>query len=384
MSDKKVDPALTLKQLSAGIASIAHSAAVQGPKHLFGAISGVIQQAADWLMDAKRAQYGLAVTRIVLGLMALSMLMANFSTRYYTFGNASRWTGDLANPVSDFPTIFPFSIAHSLLQSNFGLNVLYFSLMVLSVTLILGWRLRITLPVFFVLWVGFIESQDMVGDQSDNIVRMTLLGMLFADSGLRWSLDARRRSHVSVDGSIIVRLNNGAPIFPSWLTNLAHNLVLVVLTCQVCFVYVSGALYKSAGDPWKQGYAIYDTLNVLQFSTWPELASLLSFWAPAVAALSIGTIVVQVAFPGALLHRWTRIPAMLAIFGFHLGIALFMGLPWFSLSMIAIDFIFIRDVTWRRLISWVKRSAHSRVPIPEDVLQATELEQVEKPETIRV
>lgn len=384
MSMQKSDFGQALKMLPSALANIASAAAIQGPKHLIRSIAGVVEHVADWLMNAKRAQYGLAVTRITLGMMALSMLIANFSTRYYTFGNASKWTGDLDKPVSDFPTIFPFSISHALLQSNVGLNILYIVLVFLSMALIFGWRLRITLPVFFVLWVGFIESQDMVGDQSDNIVRMALLAMIFADSGLRWSLDSRRRLKAENAGSIFARLKNGAPVFPAWLTNLAHNLVLVVLTCQVCFVYVSGALYKSAGDPWKQGYAVYDTLNVLQFSTWPELAEILSIWAPGVAALSIGTIVVQVAFPGALLHRWTRIPAMLAIFGFHLGIALFMGLPWFSLSMIAIDFIFIRDVTWKRLISWVRRSASDRDPIPREVIESTECELIEKPEPARV
>ncbi|MER8027156.1 HTTM domain-containing protein [Glutamicibacter protophormiae] len=384
MTTQKFISSQDLKKIPSAAINIACAAASQGPKHLIRSISSVFERITDWLLNSKHAQYGLAVTRIVLGLMALSMLMANFSTRYYTFGNASKWTGDLDNPVSDFPTIFPFSISHALLQSNAGLNILYILLVFLSITIILGWRLRINLPIFFVLWVGFIESQDMVGDQSDNIVRMTLLAMIFADSGLRWSLDSRRRLKAESKGSIFARLKNGAPVLPAWLTNLAHNLVLVVLTCQVCFVYVSGALYKSAGDPWKQGYAVYDTLNVLQFSTWPELAQILSIWAPGVAALSIGTIVVQVAFPGALLHRWTRIPAMIAIFGFHLGIAFFMGLPWFSMAMIAIDFIFIRDVTWRRLISWVKRSVSGREASPKVAGEAKESEVIEASELVRV
>jgi hypothetical protein len=33
---------------------------------------------------------------------------------------------------------------------------------------------------------------------------------------------------------------------------------------------------------------------------------------------------------------------------FHIGIGVLMGLPWFSLAMIGIDFIFIRDRTWMK------------------------------------
>lgn len=38
--------------------------------------------------------------------------------------------------------------------------------------------------------------------------------------------------------------------------------------------------------------------------------------------------------------------ALIGILGFHIGIAVLMGLPWFSLTMVAIDAIFIRDRTW--------------------------------------
>src|SRR5699024_11416574 len=54
-------------------------------------------------------------------------------------------------------------------------------------------------------------------------------------------------------------------------------------------------------------------------------------------------------FPMMLLRRPTRIIALFGIGSFHVGIAVLMGLPWFSLAMIAIDAIFIRAATWARL-----------------------------------
>jgi len=89
-------------------------------------------------------------------------------------------------------------------------------------------------------------------------------------------------------------------------------------------------------------------------------------WSVAIA--SIGSIVLQVRFPGALLFRWTRIPVLFAMVSFHIGIAILMGLPWFSLAMVGVDAIFIRDVTWSRLANWFKKAAKDTpadVAVPE-------------------
>lgn len=56
-----------------------------------------------------------------------------------------------------------------------------------------------------------------------------------------------------------------------------------------------------------------------------------------------------------LLTRPTRLIGLLGILSFHIGIAVLMGLPWFSLTMIAIDAIFIRDRTWGRLSAGTRR-----------------------------
>lgn len=56
-----------------------------------------------------------------------------------------------------------------------------------------------------------------------------------------------------------------------------------------------------------------------------------------------------------LLHPVTRRIAVLGVIAMHLGIALLMGLPWFSLSMIAFDAIFISAATYMALEAWLKR-----------------------------
>ncbi|WP_094770243.1 HTTM domain-containing protein [Microbacterium gorillae] len=312
-----------------------------------------------WLLDSKKAEYGLAVTRILFGVAAVGLLVSNFRTRLYSFGSGSLWNGEGVAAKSDFPQFWLFSAFHRAMANDVVYTVLYVLLLALAVAFLLGWRTRAVHPVFFVMWVSFIEANDMLGDQGDNMFRIALFFMMFADCGGRLSLDARRRTRRGT-----VRRTTSA-----WYQaeTLAHNLVLVILTAQVSFVYVSGALYKASGSPWSGGYAVYNPLSTDRFGTWPALSELVTAWGPAVTIASWGSIIMQLSFPFLLLSRPTRILGLGGILSFHVAIAVLMGLPWFSLGMIAIDSIFIRDRTWRTMGTGLRRrlqAARQTVPPP--------------------
>lgn len=298
--------------------------------------------AENWLLDSKKARYGLAVTRIFIGVTGMGLLAANWSTRFYSFTGGAAWTGELQEPSSDFPKIGVFGLFR-LVQSNDTLFTLaYIGLFFLALLVMLGWRTKFVLPVFLVTWVGFIELNDLLSDQGDNMYRMMMIYLLFADTSARLSLDARRhRKRLAAEGKPTGFIAGTQPY-----TNLFNNLAIVVLALHVSFVYMSGALYKAQGQTWANGYAIFNPLHVERFSTWPELADLITSFGPLAVAISWGTIIVQMTFLPMLMNRITRIFSLLVIFSFHMGIAFFMGLPFFSLAMIAIDAIFIRDHTW--------------------------------------
>ncbi|HUH53964.1 MAG TPA: HTTM domain-containing protein [Microbacteriaceae bacterium] len=294
----------------------------------------------DWLLDSKKALYGIAVTRILLGITAFGLLLTNYRTRLYSFGSGSVWNGEVLEPKSDFPQIWLFSPFHSAITNDFVYTVLYLLLMGLSVLVVLGWRTKIVLPVFWVMWVSFIEANDMLGDQGDNMFRIAVLIMFFTDTSARWSFDAKRRMVTPAKKPSETR---------EQVSNLLHNLGIVALIAQVSFVYMSGALYKAGGAPWSEGYAVYNPLQTLRFGTWPVLSDFFTDWGPMVTILSWGSIILQMGFAFMLLSRPTRVIALAGILSFHIGIGVLMGLPWFSLSMIAVDSIFIRDRTWKSM-----------------------------------
>ena len=101
-----------------------------------------------------------------------------------------------------------------------------------------------------------------------------------------------------------------------------------------------------------------------RFGTWPWLSEVVTTWGPAVTIAAWGSILLQLSFPFLLLTRPTRIIGLVGILGFHIAIAVLMGLPWFSLSMIAIDAIFIRDRTWREMtVGFLERFRSSQARI---------------------
>src|SRR5690625_196884 len=330
------------------------------------AVDRAIRWVEEWLVGGKKARYGLAVTRVLLGFTGLGLLLTNFRTRLYTFGSGSAWNGEAAEPLSSFPKIWIFSLFHKLALHDTWFTIATVVLGVLAILVTLGWRTKVILPIFFVMWVSFIEMTDPHGDQWDNMYRITLLTLLFADTASVWSLDAkRRRAAAGYHGPWWRRAVRGAPFVPSWISNAAHNLALVVVATHVSMVYAAGALYKAGGAPWQHGYAIYNPLHTPRYDTWPERNELFTTWALMVVAISWASIILQMFFPMMLFSRPTRIIALLGIGGFHMGIGVLMGLPWFSLAMIAIDAIFVRDRTWKgmsRSISEAWRSTDSPAP----------------------
>ena len=66
------------------------------------------------------------------------------------------------------------------------------------------------------------------------------------------------------------------------------------------------------------------------------------------------SVFLQLFFPFLLLTRPTRIVALVGIMGMHVGIAITLALPFFSLSMIGADMIFVRDGTFARVESKIR------------------------------
>jgi hypothetical protein len=125
------------------------------------------------------------------------------------------------------------------------------------------------------------------------------------------------------------------------LANLVHNAALAVIMAEVCVIYATAGWYKIQGSRWQDGTALYYPLNLDYFAPWPALSGLLASGGVVVMLLTYGTVIVQVAFPFTLFNRRVKNVLLVIMMLEHAGIAVLLGLPFFSLAMIAADAVFL-------------------------------------------
>jgi hypothetical protein len=297
------------------------------------------------IMSTKRCLHGLSVCRALVGVMFAGLLLTNIGVRRVLWGSASQWV----DPYREGSSFDPVLVDTRHLSGTV-FDIAYVVVIVAAVSFALGWRTRASGLVLLLGSVQLVEQNPLLGDQGDNIARIGLLYLLFTSCGAVWSLDARRRARLP-------RTTNESL---ATLGTVVHNVALGLLVAQIMLVYVAAGLNKADGDPWRYGTALYYPLQLPEFRPFGFLSDLLT-GSPLLLGLSTYLVVfLQVFFPALLLHRVTRRPAVVGMVMTHLGIAVMMGLPWFSMSMVAFDALFVSAATYRTIDGWATRRVAAR------------------------
>jgi hypothetical protein len=108
-----------------------------------------------------------------------------------------------------------------------------------------------------------------------------------------------------------------------------------------------------SGHMWQDGTAIYYILRVNEFNLSPVTPWLIHN-VFLVAALTLGTLVLQIGFPFVIWHKVLKYPWIIGAFTFHLAIAYFMGLVLFSLTMLSCELVLIDDGVYLWIFRHVK------------------------------
>ncbi|MFH0517381.1 HTTM domain-containing protein [Streptomyces sp. M41] len=344
--------------------------------------------------------YQTAVIRIGFTATWLLFLLREFPHRHELYGPEAPWDFDLAQQLIGTNGSFT-----ALIWSSDGLwfEAVYGFAFLTGVLLLLGWRTR-TMSVLFMIGVLSLQNRSIfMGDGGDNVLHLMCIYLVFTRCGQVWSLDERRlrRSgaahargeRVAPDragpllwclfGFALVAVTlagrlDGDPTVPAilwlvwpalgvwWLVgrfartaqprilldvvgNVVHNGALLVIMAEACLIYATAGWYKIQGTRWQDGTAVYYPLHLDYFSPWPALAELLSSSATMVMLITYGTVIVQVAFPFTLFNRRVKNVLLAAMITEHAVIAVVLGLPFFSLAMIAADAVFLPTSFLRRL-----------------------------------
>lgn len=331
--------------------------------------------------------YQSAVIRIGFAGTWLFFLLREFPHRAELYGPDGPWSWALADRLIASNGAFTV-----LMWSDSGVwfEIVYAVAVLASVGLLLGWRTRATSVLFMVGVLSLQNRSVFMGDGGDNVIHLMAVYLVLTRCAQVWSLDARRarlRGSASAGaagpvlwgvlgavfayGVVTGRFSNGwlAAFAAVWvlcglwwlvdryavegegegegratldvLANVLHNAGMLVIMAEVCLIYATAGWYKIQGSRWQDGTALYYPLGLDYFSPWPGLSALLASSGTLVMLLSYGTVAVQVAFPFTVFNRRIKNVLLGVMMLEHAGIAVLLGLPFFSLAMIAADAVFL-------------------------------------------
>lgn len=305
-----------------------------------------------WLTSAEHATVGFSMLRIIFAVAMLLVLLPSFADRHYLWGAGSWWVEPEARRRGWWePFRLLFSKTDPLL-----FDLAYVTLIALVVLFLVGFGTRLVTPVLLFFWVGLSTNSTLLTNGGDTLMRIILVFALFADLSRHFSVDAWRRRR---RGDRVGPLNGIRRRTPSWLSPLLHNTALILCCYQILLVYLVASLLKLQGEEWVSGTALYYALSLREFQVLPALSAAAWQFAPFIMVGTWFAVVVQLTFPVALLWKPSRYVAVTGLALTHLGIGLLLGLWPFSLAMIALDLLLVRDASWVRVESFA-RSAVAR------------------------
>jgi len=372
-------------------------------------IAVAISRGITRVTDAALGPYQTAVIRIGFAATWLLFLLREFPHRQEMYGPDAPWSWDLAQQLianNHAFTVLMWS------DGRLWFEVVYVAAVLSSALLLVGWRTR-AMSVLFMVGVLSLQNRSVfMGDGGDNVIHLMAIYLVFTRCGQVWSLDERRarlarearargeRSGPDRGGpalwgvlGLVLAAATGAGkisggFLGGWLAvfwglwavqglwwfachrvahgeprvlldvvaNVVHNAALFVIMAEACLIYSTAGWYKIQGSRWQDGTAVYYPLHLDYFSPWPALSDLLAAHGTMVMLITYGTVIVQVAFPFTLFNRRVKNVLLAVMMTEHAVIAVVLGLPFFSLAMIAADAVFLPTSFLRRLGGWAARA----------------------------
>jgi hypothetical protein len=265
----------------------------------------------------------LAVFRIVMGIFIFVMLLALFPNWQTYYGPGG------VRPEPAIPT--PESL-FILTEGWIPISLFWWIGILSSIALIVGWNTRFFTIVLFFLQTSMNHANSMMVNGEDLILRMLLFYSIFAPLGATLSLDSRYyRSNFSIWPLRLMQIN-------------------------IALIYFFSLPVKLRSDiSWLNGEAIY---WVMMTSTWSRWSWQQWFYDGTLSKiLTYSTVLVEGSFPFLIWFKKTRMPILIAISLFHIGLGVGLkNVSFFSFSMVCAFILFIPPKNIRNLIKYFQNS----------------------------
>lgn len=301
------------------------------PRELLGNLYGLF-------VGQRHAVYGLAVMRMASGALILGWLLFNVPVANKIWGAGSAYL-EPYRAVLGYK--WPLNILEETGTAFFA--AWYILAILLATAFMVGWKTRFITPVFFICYTAINAQNTPISDGGNYFIRIMLIYLIFADLSTHWSLDSWLRQ----------RKKRATARPETEIGTVLHNVALCLVVAQLCIVYFEAGMYKVQGSLWQSGVAMYYPISSEAYGVFPWLSNLITHNSWVVVLITYTTVIAQIAFPFMLFHRITRRIALIIVLAMHGGIAVVMGLPFFSGIMASADAVLVSSGTWLIIQGWL-------------------------------
>ena len=236
-----------------------------------------------------------------------------------------KWTWSIWNHVTD-PT---------------AMWIVHFSIVAVMLAFALGLCTRVTSVLTWVGMMSYIQRAPNALFGMDTIMVLLVFYLMIGPSGAALSLDRLIKRYWVVTRARRRGEAMPPPSAPS--PSISANLALRLLQVHMAIVYGASGVSKLLGGVWWEGTATWLTMANFEFSPLRNsfYMAALEFicayrwrWGAVVNILTYGTLAFEVGFPFLIWNKRLRPLLIIAAVGFHMGIAICMGLVTFSMMML--------------------------------------------------
>jgi hypothetical protein len=291
---------------------------------------------------------GASIVRICLGVVVLALYVQNVGSRALFWGPNGQIP--FSTHLEELRAANTFSL-YAFNASDAWFNFIFILSAIVTLLFAIGLFTRVTAPLFVVCtWSLFFRNQWILNGGSDAVF-LSAVYLMFADLGAYFSIDAlRRRRTLERKPSIV-----GA----------SHNYAVLAVIIQLSVLYFFSTFYKIEGHKWQDGTALYYILRSHDFDVSP-LNALIYHNAALVTIGTYSVLALQSAFVWLIWDKRVKPWIALIVIVFHVGIAMTMGLFWFSFTMIALDLLLFSDAQYCSLGGLLVAGVRRILPAHDD------------------
>ncbi len=296
---------------------------------------GILSKAWGWVAKDPHHLIGIRILQMAIGAILLFEVVTNLPFAGYLWGPNSITDGSTSDLLG--PTLG--DVVDTVFTADAYIFGMLFILAISALGLLFGYRTRIatflTLISFSLLTIRLPELYNA----GDTITQLVLIYMLFL------------LPHRAKFSSGPLRV---------WL----HNIAVLAIIFQLIVMYTASGFFKSIGEWWRGGVAMY-YISQVQLYSLPGASKLFSI--PLIVYVATyAPLFYQLMFPMAIISHF-KLPWIGLGILFHLGIAVLMGLITFSTVMIGLELFLISDqeyaMIWKRGCLICKRLSRAVVYI---------------------